>query len=93
MVWMKTPMMPTFRKLYGKIHSNFHNGDQIVFNITANYEVEEFDGEKVLVISTLGSLGGKNSYCSTAYYTIGSFALIFGVLLLVNEKFGIRFKM
>jgi hypothetical protein len=92
-VWMKTPMLQTFRKLYGKINSNFNAGDKLVMNIVANYETESFDGEKVLLISTLGGYGGKNSFSGTAYLTIGSFALICGVILTFNEYFGYQLKL
>lgn len=91
-VWMKTPSMPTFRKLYGKIHSDFKSGDQLVINITANYVTEEFDGKKVLLISTLGGYGGKNTFSGQAYLTIGSFALICGVFLSIKEKFNLRIR-
>jgi hypothetical protein len=92
-VWMKVPMMPTFRKLYGKIYSNFNVGDQLVINITANYQVEQFDGEKVLLLSTLGGYGGKNDFIGQAYYTIGSFTLICGIFLFIKEKWGWKIKL
>lgn len=91
-VWMKVPLMPTFRKLYGKIHTNFNTGDQLVVNVTANYVVEAFDGKKSLIISTLGNYGGKNIFSGTAYYTVGSIALIFGVCLFIKEKFQLKLK-
>jgi hypothetical protein len=85
-VWMKTPLMPSFRKLYGKIHTDFNAGDTLIFNVTANYVTETFDATKKLVLSNLGDLGGRNDFPGVAYKTIGSMALIFGVFLIVKEK-------
>ncbi|MCQ8811755.1 CDC50/LEM3 family protein, partial [Escherichia coli] len=65
-------MFPTFRKLYGKIDSSFQSGDRLVINVEANFEVDSFDGEKSLLISTLGDLGGKNVFIGQAYIAIGS---------------------
>lgn len=85
MVWMRVEPLPTFRKLYGVIDGNFNAGDTIVVNITANFEVDSFDSTKSLVISTLGSLGGKNPFPGQVFVTTGSFSIIFGVFLLVKE--------
>ncbi len=86
MVWMKPSILPTFRKLYGSINGTFNSGDKLVINIVANYEVGSFDAKKSLVISTLGSFGGKNIFPGQAYLTVGIFALIFGLVLFVKEK-------
>jgi hypothetical protein len=51
MVWMRTASMPTFRKLYAKIDSDFVTGDKLTFNVEANFEVNSFEGTKTLVIS------------------------------------------
>lgn len=86
-VWMRTAALPTFRKLYGKIDSDFKSGDVIVFNITANYEVNSFDATKSLLISNLGNYGGKNTFLGQVYITIGSFSLIFGAFLICKEYY------
>lgn len=86
MVWMRTAMFPTFRKLYGKIEGNFKAGDSLVFNVVANYEVDSFDAEKSLLISTLGSYGGRNDFIGQMYVTVGAFFLAFGLAILIREK-------
>ncbi len=85
-VWMKTPMMPTFRKLYGIISNDFSSGDQLVVNVTANFEVGSFNGQKFLVVSTLGSFGGKNNFIGQAYISIGSIGLAFGIVALIASQ-------
>lgn len=41
---MRTAALPIFRKLYGTLNGPFKKGDKLVFNITANYEVDSFNG-------------------------------------------------
>ncbi len=84
-VWMRTAMLPTFRKLYGVINSSFSKGDKIVINITANYEVDSFDGSKGLLLGTVGSYGGKNIFPGQLYLTVGSVCLGAGIVLLGKE--------
>mmetsp|Transcript_21833 Transcript_21833/g.22010 ORF Transcript_21833/g.22010 Transcript_21833/m.22010 type:complete len:358 (-) Transcript_21833:289-1362(-) len=79
-VWMRTAGLPTFRKLYGKIRSDFKEGDQLSFQISNNFEVVSFDGKKSLVISTIGSFGGKNSFLGIAYIVVGSVCLLLTIL-------------
>jgi hypothetical protein len=85
MVWMRTAMFPTFRKLYGKVEGNFKAGDALVFDVTANYEVDSFNGEKSLLISTLGNYGGKNVFIGQLYITIGALFMALGVALLLKQ--------
>jgi hypothetical protein len=68
----------------GKIEGNFKEGDILVFNITANYEVDSFDATKKLVLSTLGSRGGRNMFVGEAFTAVGSLCMVFGVALLVK---------
>jgi hypothetical protein len=87
MVWMRTAMLPTFRKLYGQINGSFVSGDQLVINVIANYEVDSFNAEKALVISTVGTYGGKNIFIGQVYITIGSILLVTGIGVLIREYF------
>lgn len=48
--WMKTSALPNFRKLYGRINSDFKKGDVITFGVTANYEVRSFSASKGIVL-------------------------------------------
>lgn len=85
-VWMRTAMFPTFRKIYGKIDGNFKTGDSLTINVEANFEVDSFNAEKTLLISSLGTYGGKNVFIGQFYITIGASFLAFGVALLVREQ-------
>lgn len=51
---MRPEMFPTFRKLYAHIHSDFVKGDKVVINVTANFEVSSFMGEKMLILTNGG---------------------------------------
>ena len=54
---MRTAGLPNFRKLYGKIDSDFSSGDVLSFNVTLNFEVTSFGGSKSLVVTNLGYNG------------------------------------
>ena len=79
-VWMRTAGLPTFRKLYGRLNYNLKKGTQLIFKITANYEVGSFNGQKTLVISTVGQFGGKNPFLGIAYVVVGAISLLLGAL-------------
>jgi len=83
-VWMRVAALPTFRKLYGKIDGSFKSGDVLVFNVTANYEVDSYDATKSLLLTDLGDYGGKNIFMGQVYITIGVLCLFFGLGLLLK---------
>jgi hypothetical protein len=89
-VWMRPAPLPNFRKLYGKIHSDFKKGDVLRFNITANYEVESFDGSKYIIVTDLGEFGGKNPNLGIAYIVVGIVAFVFGALFATKQLFSPR---
>eukprot|EP01038_Epipyxis_sp_PR26KG_P009453 gene9453-12737_t len=84
-VWMRTASLSTFRKLYGRIHHDFKKGDKLVFQISANFEVDSFDGSKSLVISSKGEFGGKNPFLGIAYIVVGFISLLFALLFLSKQ--------
>lgn len=86
-VWMRPAMLPTFRKLYGQISGDFNSGDKLVFNVTANFEVQSFDATKSLLITNLGPSGSKNRFVGQAYVVAGSFSLAIGVFMLIKIYF------
>jgi hypothetical protein len=86
-VWMRTASLPTFRKLYGIIDGDFNSGDVLTIDVVANFEVDSFDSTKSLVLSNLGSLGGKNYFVGVCFQTIGALSLVFGVILLLQALY------
>lgn len=86
-VWMKTSGLPTFRKLYGKVNGKFYKGDELVFNITANYEVASYGASKALIITNLGGYGGQNPYSGIAYIVSGVLAMSLGLFFGCREYF------
>jgi len=91
-VWMRPAALPRFRKLYGKLDADFKEGDVVVFTVTANYEVDSFDGSKSLLLSNLGEFGGKNPYLGVAYIVVGCISLLFALLFIVKQTVAPRAK-
>ncbi|XP_006646949.1 ALA-interacting subunit 1 [Oryza brachyantha] len=87
-VWMRTAALPTFRKLYGRIHTDLKKGDTITVTLENNYNTYSFGGKKKLVLSTSTWLGGKNDFLGLAYLTVGGlcFFLAFAFTLLYLIK-------
>jgi hypothetical protein len=50
---MRPAALPRFRKLYGKVNRDFKKGDSMTFTVTANYEVDSFDGTCITIIDTI----------------------------------------
>ena len=88
MVWMKTAGLPNFRKLWGKIEEDLQPQTYKVV-IENNYNVAGFNGEKLFVVSTANSSGGRNETLGVIYIILGVLCFVFNVLLYcrVFEKF------
>jgi hypothetical protein len=84
-VWMRTAGLPEFRKLYGRIESTIEAGTTVTFDVTNNFHVGDYDGEKALVITTLSSVGGKNPFLGIAYMVVGVLCLILALLFGVKQ--------
>ncbi|KAG8069928.1 hypothetical protein GUJ93_ZPchr0006g41313 [Zizania palustris] len=87
-VWMRTAALPTFRKLYGRIHVDLKENDTITVTLENNYNTYSFGGKKKLVLSTSTWLGGKNDFLGLAYLSVGGlcFFLAFAFTLLYLIK-------
>lgn len=78
-MWMRTAALPTFRKLYGKIHSDIEAHDTIKVEIENNYNTYKFGGRKKLVLSTTTWIGGKNDFVGVAYLSLGGLCLFMAI--------------
>ncbi|KAK1612672.1 hypothetical protein QYE76_036345 [Lolium multiflorum] len=77
-VWMRTAALPTFRKLYGKIHVDLKVKDKIIVKLINNYNTYSFGGKKTLILSTATWLGGKNYFLGYAYLVVGGLCIFLG---------------
>ncbi|KAF4070993.1 hypothetical protein AMELA_G00279820 [Ameiurus melas] len=96
-VWMRTAALPTFRKLYRIIQKKNNNmtptlpRGNYTLEVTYNYPVRSFDGQKRMILSTISWMGGKNPFLGIAYITVGSVCFFLGVVLLfIHHKYGNR---
>jgi hypothetical protein len=83
-VWMRPSGLPYFRKLWGRIEDDLEKGDYKV-QINSNYDVDDFDGEKWIVLSTANAFGGKNDFLGIAYIVIGCLSLCCAVFFVVKK--------
>ena len=85
MVWMRPAAMPDFRKPWGRIEKEIKKGEYYV-EITNNYPVKSFKGEKYFILSTVNGLGGKNYFLAVLYFIIGGISIISGIAFWFGYK-------
>ena len=85
MVWMRPAAMPDFRKPWGRIDKEIKKGEYYV-EITNNYPVKSFKGEKYFILSTVNGLGGKNYFLAILYFIIGGISIISGIAFWFGYK-------
>jgi hypothetical protein len=73
--WMKIATLPNFRKFYGKIDEDVNKGEK-TFYVWDRFNVEKWDGEKRIVLSTAGRFGGKNTVLGTVLIVAGVFCFL-----------------
>jgi hypothetical protein len=83
--WMRTAGLPRFRKLYGKLDTDFSAGDSLSFDIQTNFEVNSFGGSKTLVVTNLAAFGGKNYALGKSYLIVGITSLVVGFLFALKR--------
>lgn len=67
--------MPNFRKLWGIINEDLKSGTYQL-EIENNYDVSNWDGEKLVVLSTANALGGKNYFLGIVFLSAGGLCCI-----------------
>lgn len=83
-VWMRTAGLPSFRKLYGRYDQKFPKGTYEV-DIDWNFNTTLYKGQKLLVLSTVSFLGGKNPYLGYAYLTLGALCVLLGLIFTIRH--------
>ena len=101
-VWQRVAALPTFKKLYRVIRcvpsaasptcsdssGQLHAGDVLQVQVSNNFDIDPYSGQKWVVISTVSWLGGKNYFLGAAWITVGGLcfllALLFGLVTLLN---------
>lgn len=82
-VWMKISPFSTFRKLWGVIEKDVKKG-KLEVTVQNNYNVDEWDGEKRIVLSNANAFGGKNPTLGIIFIVAGSFSLMCALIFLVT---------
>lgn len=72
-----------------RIDAGLQQGDQLNFNVTANFIVDYFNGTKSIVISNTGDLGGQMSYWAESMTTVGIIVLCLALILAVRRCCGL----
>eukprot|EP00358_Blepharisma_japonicum_P001361 CAMPEP_0202946684 /NCGR_PEP_ID=MMETSP1395-20130829/9821_1 /ASSEMBLY_ACC=CAM_ASM_000871 /TAXON_ID=5961 /ORGANISM="Blepharisma japonicum, Strain Stock R1072" /LENGTH=218 /DNA_ID=CAMNT_0049647427 /DNA_START=285 /DNA_END=938 /DNA_ORIENTATION=+ len=68
--WMKIAAMRKFWKLWGVVDQDIKAGQYFV-DITNNYDVSKWEGEKAVVLSTVNALGAKNFFLGSVFLCAG----------------------
>jgi hypothetical protein len=84
---MRTSAFPRVRKLWGIIDEDLDKGTYTV-EIINNYDAEEWDGEKWIVLSTVNSFGGNNLFLGVMLCLFAGLSLLMVVLLLLKLLLG-----
>lgn len=71
--------LPNFRKLWGKI-DGLEKGKYTI-EINNQYNVNPFEGDKMFVLATTNSLGGKNYLLAKIHMFLGTVCLLFTLLV------------
>lgn len=78
-VWMRLAIIPTFRKLWGVIETDVPKGN-FILEIENKYDVSPWDGEKHVVLTTSGPLGGQNYVLPVVFLVAGVLCISAAVL-------------
>jgi hypothetical protein len=85
MVWMRPAGLPNFRKLWGRVNTNLTAGNYKML-VNSTYDVSQFKGEKLFVLSTVNSFGGKNSFLGISYIVVGTICIVMAIAFVIGYK-------
>jgi len=92
-VWFRTAALPNFRKLHRIIHKyvdgngnevkKFEKGQVVSFTVHNYFDVQQYSGEKHIVLTTLTWFGSSAYFLGVSYIVVGCFSFIGAAILLV----------
>ena len=77
-VWMRAAAQSSFRKLWGRINVDLNKGSDYYLVITNNYS---YMGKKQFVLSTMSTLGGRDTFLATVYIVMAVFCAIAAIAM------------
>lgn len=78
------------RKLYGRIEEDLI-GDYTI-TINNNYNVADFDGNKSIILSTSGPLGGRNVFLAVAFIIVGIICFVICAVFQIKKVNFLKYK-
>ena len=89
-VWMRPSPLPNFRKLWGRIEEQLDAGSSIIVEFENNYDVSKLfstpNATKKIIITTVNSFGGKNTFLAIGCLILGGICIILGVIFFIGFK-------
>ena len=81
-VWMRPAGLTNFKKLWGRIENrDLKKGDVLTIIVQNNYNVDNYEGNKKIILSTTNKFGGKNIFFGTSFIVVGAVSLLLGIAL------------
>ena len=82
-VWMRPAALPNFRKLWGRIKQDLHEGNYTL-TVENNYNVSSFGGKKYFILSNINSFGGNNKFLGICYIIVGGISIILSIVFIIG---------
>jgi hypothetical protein len=80
-VWMRSAALPTFNKLWGRISDGLDIGTYYL-RVHNNYR---YQGDKTIVFSTMGTLGGQDKFLAGCYIFLAAFCSVVSLAFCLCE--------
>ena len=82
-VLMRPTGLPNFRKIWGRIDDrDLKAGNRVRVKIEDNFDFSSFNGKKFLILSTVNSFGGKNSFLGISYIVLEGISFILTIIFI-----------
>ena len=85
-VWMRPSGLPDVKKLWGRIENvNLTKGDNLAFTVMNNYDVDKFNGNKSIILSTSNKFGGNNNFLGICFIIAGGISFLLNIAFIINH--------